>query len=93
MKKLNDFGAIERLTRAEMRNVKGGLVQPGGPGGPVDGGGGDGGRCSTASCTLNDNEYIYSGTCGSFSSIPGSCACVTVAGPYSPKGGTSHCVI
>ena len=91
MKKLNEFVAIA-LTRAEMKNVRGGLVQPGGPGGPVDGGGGDR-PCSTASCTLNDNEYIYTGTCGSFSSIPGSCACVTVAGPYSPKGGTSHCVI
>lgn len=32
MKKLKEFGAIERLTRSEMRNVKGGVRQPGGPG-------------------------------------------------------------
>jgi len=67
MKKLNNFGAIERLTRAEMRNVTGGLVQPGGPGDCVDACGGSTGKscantnqpyCLITSCTNKDGKKV-----------------------------------
>ena len=72
-----------KLSRAEMKEVLGGLKEPNGV--PSVDGGGNG---SAQGCTLyvEATKKTYVGTCGT---SYGSCKCETAYGDYV---GTSHCL-
>lgn len=79
------------LSKAEQKQIKGGLTDPGG---------GDGGSgCSTGPCSVYDSASgnTYFGNCGVYIlsagrwGVASKCECQTDLGPYDVQGGTSAC--